>query len=110
MSRPKFFLVVASFLSPAVAMPQTTAPLPPPVPSLEQRLAGNCTNCHGPEGRSRHAGIVSLAGKPAAGMKDKLREFRQGGSGSTVMGQVAKAYSEDELDLLAEYFSRQPSQ
>lgn len=82
----------------------------PQVPSQVQRLAGGCTNCHGPQGNSRDELVVSLAGRPAAELTDKLRAFRQPGAGSSVMVQIANAYSEEELKRLAEYFSQLPSQ
>lgn len=77
------------------------------VPSAAQRLAASCANCHGVDGRSQHRKIPSLAGKSAAELMRKLLEFRQGDVKSTVMGQIAIAYSEDELRTLAEYFSLQ---
>lgn len=103
----RFVLPLLCELTAASAFAQSPA-LSPQVPSSEQRLAASCTNCHGPQGQSRHEGIRSLAGKPADELKQKLNAFRQPDSTASVMAQIAKAYSEDELHRLAEYFSQQP--
>ena len=92
----------------SIASVAVAAPTGPYLPSPAQRLAASCANCHGVDGRSQHRQIPSLAGKSAAELTRKLLAFRQGTAQSTVMGQIAKAYSEDELRTLADYFSQQP--
>jgi len=37
-----------------------------------------------------------------------VRAFRDGARPSTVMQQIAKGYSEQQIDLIADYFSRRP--
>jgi sulfide dehydrogenase cytochrome subunit len=70
-------------------------------------LAGSCANCHGTDGRS--PGIVaSLAGRPEAELAAKLKAFRSATPppNTTVMGRIAKGYSEAELDALAKHFAQ----
>lgn len=67
-------------------------------------LAANCTGCHGPDGRSSGA-IPSIAGLDKAYIASAMREFKAGTRAATIMHQHAKGYSDDEFDVLAEYFS-----
>jgi len=69
-------------------------------------LANNCSTCHGPDGHSPGA-IPSIAGKPAEYLATALREFRAGTRTATVMTRHAKGYSDEDIQALADYFSRQ---
>jgi cytochrome subunit of sulfide dehydrogenase len=73
---------------------------------IERSLAANCTGCHGPNGNSTGA-IPPIAGLERADIADALREFKAGTRPATVMQQHAKGYTDRELELLADYFSRQ---
>jgi len=70
-------------------------------------LAGNCANCHGTDGVSA-GGIPSLAGQPKAYMVEQLMEFKAGKRPSTIMGQLSKGYTDQQIDMLAEFFSKLP--
>lgn len=72
-------------------------------------LALACTGCHGSRGVSVGASIPGLAGLPGKCMIEAMREFRNGTRPATVMGRLAKAYSDAEIAALADYFSRQPA-
>lgn len=68
-------------------------------------LAGSCANCHGPEGRSPGA-IPSIAGEPQAVLKAQMEGFRAGEpADATVMPRLMSAYSDEEIDALARWFS-----
>ncbi len=69
-------------------------------------LAANCTSCHGPGGVST-GGIPSLAGRPKQALLESLQGFKAGTRPATVMHQHAKGYTDAELELLADYFSKQ---
>ena len=71
-------------------------------------LAATCANCHGTEGRSATTEVSPLAGVPKQELLDKLKAFRDGARPSTVMQQLAKGYSDQQLELVADYFSRRP--
>jgi cytochrome c553 len=71
-------------------------------------LAGTCANCHGTQGRSAGA-IPSLAGQKKEYLAEQLRAFRDGKKSATIMHQLAKGYSDAQIDLLAEHFARQPA-
>ena len=71
-------------------------------------LAATCAACHGPDGRSATAEVVSLAGLPREHIASQMRAFRDGTRPATIMQQIAKGYSDQQIDLLADYFSRRP--
>lgn len=48
-----------------------------------------------------------IAGANAADMHRAMIEFREGQRPATVMHQITKGYSNDELRRIAEYFSKQ---
>jgi cytochrome c553 len=45
---------------------------------------------------------------PKAEILDKVRSFRDGAKPATVMQQIAKGYSDQQVELIADYFSRRP--
>jgi len=71
-------------------------------------LAANCANCHGTQGRSAGA-MPSLAGQKKEFLAEQMRAFRDGKRAATIMHQLAKGYSDAQIDLLAEHFARQPA-
>jgi sulfide dehydrogenase cytochrome subunit len=70
-------------------------------------LAATCANCHGPQGDSPGA-MPSIAGLPREHLVERLRMLRAGAADATLMHQLAKAYSDDEIERLAAHFARQP--
>ena len=69
-------------------------------------IAANCANCHGTNGVAR-GGMPSLAGQKKDQIAARLREFRDGKRAATVMHQIAKGYSEAQIDAIAEQIARQ---
>jgi cytochrome c553 len=71
-------------------------------------LAATCTNCHGTLGRAIDgAAVPGLAGMPAAYLVEQLKTFKAGTRPATVMHQLAKGYSEAQIDQIAAYFAAQ---
>jgi cytochrome c553 len=69
-------------------------------------LAANCANCHGSEGRS--VGIMeSLAGYDKEKFITNMKEFRSGDKPATIMHQLAKGYTDQQIADLAAYFAAQ---
>ena len=67
-------------------------------------LSASCEGCHGTNGRSPGA-IPTIAGKSVEYLREALENFRTGDTNSTVMGRHVKGYSEEEIRLIAEFFS-----
>ncbi|MCG8345800.1 MAG: sulfide dehydrogenase [Chlorobiales bacterium] len=66
-------------------------------------LALSCASCHGTDGKS--VGIMpGFYGKSASYLKSALMEFKNDERYSTVMGRHAKGYTDEEIELIAEYF------
>lgn len=71
-------------------------------------LAGACTGCHGPEGRSSGA-IPSLAGMPRQRFIERMQAYRRGTAEATIMDRIAPAYDDKQIAALAEYFAARDS-
>jgi cytochrome c553 len=63
-------------------------------------LAAACTSCHGVGGRSSTA-IPPLVGRDAAEIADALRAFRSGEREGTIMGRIAKGYTDQQIQDVA---------
>jgi len=69
-------------------------------------LAATCAACHGTEGRPVEGQpMPALAGLPRERIATELRAFRDGSRPATVMQQLAKGYSDAQIDALAAYFA-----
>jgi cytochrome c553 len=78
-------------------------------PNLGRNLAAGCAGCHGTDGNSV-GGTASLAGMPRDRLLALIGEFRSGAKPATIMHQISKGYSDDQLALIADYFaSRKPA-
>lgn len=66
--------------------------------------AAACANCHGTDGKAE-AGMESLAGKDKAELVQKMLDFKSGRKPATIMHQLAKGYSDDEINQIAGYFA-----
>ncbi len=71
-------------------------------------LASNCANCHGTLGNAQGA-MPSLAGQQKTYIVEQMRAFRDGKRPATIMHQLAKGYTDPQIDAIAEFFSRQKS-
>lgn len=67
-------------------------------------MAASCAACHGTHGLAEK-GMESLAGKPKDDLLSKMQDFKSGKKPATLMHQIAKGYSDVQLDQLASYYS-----
>jgi len=69
-------------------------------------LANTCAGCHGTEGVSNGPATPTLAGISEEYFKEVMEEYKSGERRSTIMGRIAKGYSDKEIELLAGYFAK----
>ncbi len=73
-----------------------------------QSLAATCANCHGTAGKSLpNAALPSLAGMKSEVFIEQMQAFKSGARSATIMHQIAKGFSDDQIKLLAGYFASQ---
>ena len=72
-----------------------------------RKLAAACAICHGTDGRAVTKDLVPLAGLPREHLASQMRAFRDGSRTATVMHQIAKGYSDAQIDALAAWFAAQ---
>lgn len=71
-------------------------------------LAATCANCHGTNGRAVEGSAVpGLAGMNATYFTEQMKAFKSGARQATVMHQLAKGYTDAQIDTLAAYFAAQ---
>lgn len=75
-------------------------------PHLARNLAATCANCHGTDGQARGE-MRPLAGMPAETLMAMLNGYRSGTLPATIMHQISKGYTDDQLRLIAGYFAAQ---
>jgi cytochrome subunit of sulfide dehydrogenase len=72
-------------------------------------LAATCANCHGTEGRAiPNAAVPGLASVPANYIVEQMKAFKSGARPATVMHQIAKGYSDAQIEQLAAYYAAVP--
>ena len=69
-------------------------------------LAATCTGCHGTDGASGGQ-IPSIRGLEAERMVTLLQEFRDGKREATIMQQLAKGFTDEQIQALAKWFASQ---
>jgi cytochrome c553 len=72
-----------------------------------RNLAAGCAICHGTEGRPVTKDVIPLAGLPRDHIISQMKAFRDGKRPATVMHQIAKGYSDVQIDQLAAWFAAQ---
>ena len=69
-------------------------------------LAATCAQCHGTDGRAVEGeALAGLAGQPKGYLMTQLLAFRTGQRPATIMHQITRGYSQEQLDEVATYFA-----
>ncbi len=68
-------------------------------------LANNCAGCHGLNGVTNGPATPSIAGMTEEYLTLSMQDYKSGVRKSTVMDRIAKGYSDDEIKVMAKYFS-----
>jgi cytochrome subunit of sulfide dehydrogenase len=69
-------------------------------------MAASCSACHGTNGNAA-PGMVALAGYPRGDMIKAMADFKSGARPATLMHQLSKGYSEQQVEAIASYFAAQ---
>ena len=99
----------AALLALALLLPALPA-LAADTPALHTRaLAATCAHCHGTEGRAvQGEAMVALAGLKEDFILTQLLAFRTGQRPATIMHQITRGYSQEQLAEVAKYFAARP--
>lgn len=77
-------------------------------PALAARdLAATCANCHGTNGHARGE-MKTLAGMPAEKLTKLIADFKSGAQPATIMHQISKGLTDEQVQLVAGFFAAQP--
>lgn len=74
--------------------------------SRAELLASMCDTCHGTNGKGVKPN-PGIAGENTADFIDLMSAFASGDEPTSIMDRHAQGYTEAELKMLAEYFSKQ---
>jgi len=70
-------------------------------------LANTCAGCHGTFGSSVGPASPTIAGMSRDYFIETMMAYKEVQRPSTIMSRIAKGYTEQEITLMAEYFSKQ---
>jgi cytochrome subunit of sulfide dehydrogenase len=71
-------------------------------------LAATCANCHGTNGKAfEGSAVVTLAGMPKDYIVAQMKAFQAGTRPATIMHQLAKGYTDQQIEQIATYFAAQ---
>ena len=74
--------------------------------NVGRSLAATCANCHGTNGISVGE-VPALAGRPKDDLVRKMQDFKAGRLPGSIMPQLAKGYTDEQIDLIAGWFAAQ---
>nr|WP_323696800.1 cytochrome c4 [Thiorhodovibrio litoralis] len=70
-------------------------------------LANTCAGCHGTYGNSQGPATPTIAAMDPIVFVETMQYFRDDETYSTIMGRIARGYTDEELEKMAEYFHKQ---
>jgi len=73
---------------------------------LARNLAATCANCHGTNGQAVGE-MKPLAGVSASKIVTMVADYKSGNQPATIMHQIAKGYTDEQIKLVAAYFAAQ---
>ena len=98
MNAPRFFAAAAFLLAPTIGA-MAAAPEPP-------AGASSCSGCH-PANTGIDTPMQRLNGRNAAEISEQMKAFRAGQRSATVMGRIARGFSDDEIQAIAAWYAEQ---
>ncbi|TRZ93268.1 MAG: cytochrome c4 [Rhodocyclaceae bacterium] len=76
-------------------------------PPSAAMLSNACAGCHGTNGGSAGPSMPSLAGQSKEAIELAMKKFKSGDRPSSIMGRLAKGYSDADITAMAVFFSKQ---
>ncbi|MET0964436.1 MAG: cytochrome c [Noviherbaspirillum sp.] len=89
----------------AAALLAAGAPAPAADLAAARAKAAQCFVCHGADGLAKTPDAPNLAGQNAAYLVKALKDYRSGKRENEVMSMMAKPLSDQDIALVASYFS-----
>ena len=77
------------------------------LPPNAAMLTHDCAGCHGTNGASAGASMPSLAGHSKQVIVDAMKNFKSGERPSTIMGRLAKGYTDADFALMGDFYAAQ---
>lgn len=71
-------------------------------------MAHSCAACHGTHGQLGDEFFMPLAGMPVAQFVRTMTDFREGKRPATLMGHVARGFTDADIQAMGEFFTAQP--
>ncbi len=70
-------------------------------------LGNTCAGCHGTNGSSVGPATPSIAGVAKETLVEAMKAYKSGERPSTIMGRIAKGYTDEEFAAMGEFFAQQ---
>jgi cytochrome c553 len=99
-SNPVRTCLMAALLAGAASAPALAAD-----PAAAKSRAAQCFVCHGADGLAKVPDAPNLAGQNGAYLVKALKDYRSGKREHEVMSMMAKNLSDEDISLVASYFS-----
>lgn len=77
------------------------------MPPTAAMLANACGGCHGTNGGSAGPSVPSLAGQTKDAIVGAMKSFKSGERPSTLMGRLAKGYTDADFAAMGDFFAAQ---
>jgi len=98
MKKSRVTFLTAAFVGSGLALPASAQDA-----NLGRNLAATCITCHG----KNATGTGTLDGMPKNQLMQTMKDFKSGARPATLMQQLAKGYTDQQVELIGEYFSKQ---
>lgn len=95
----------ASVAAAAAPTPPAHTPTTNSNPVLASTMAHSCAACHGTNGELGDEYFMPLAGMPVQQFVRTMTDFREGQRPATLMGHVAKGFTDADLKTMGEFFA-----
>lgn len=95
----------ATAVAPVAPTPPAPSPSSNPAPVLAATMAHSCAACHGTHGELGDEYFMPLAGMPVQQFVRTMTDFREGKRPATLMGHVAKGFTDADLQAMGEFFA-----